>query len=84
MDLSRFPLLAQQHTWINSLQNLANIPLADLETARRVVTFCDLPDEYQRKAILEYWENVPPVSEDYEKARDIIVDKIQVMIKELL
>ena len=28
MDLSRFPLLAQQHSWINSLQNLANRPLA--------------------------------------------------------
>jgi hypothetical protein len=27
MDLSRFPLLAQQHAWINSLQNLANRPL---------------------------------------------------------
>src|SRR5215211_9289246 len=28
MDLSRFPRLAQQHSWINSLQNLANRPLA--------------------------------------------------------
>ena len=28
MELSRFPLLAQQHSWINSLQNLANKPLA--------------------------------------------------------
>src|SRR5574341_1984718 len=27
MDLSRLPLLAQQHSWINSLQNLANRPL---------------------------------------------------------
>ena len=27
MVLSRFPLLAQQHSWINSLQNLANKPL---------------------------------------------------------
>jgi hypothetical protein len=31
MDLSRFPLLAQQHSWINSLQNLANRPLAEAE-----------------------------------------------------
>ena len=58
--------------------------LEELETARRVITFCELPDEYQGKAVFEYWENVPPVSEGYERARDIIVAKIKVMMKKLL
>jgi protein-tyrosine-phosphatase len=58
--------------------------LAELETARRVVTFCDLPDEYQGKAVFEYWENVAPVSEGYQRARDVIVSKIEGMMKEFL
>jgi hypothetical protein len=38
MDLSRFPLLAQQHSWINSLQNLANRPLGrEFEDLKRVI-----------------------------------------------
>jgi len=57
---------------------------AELETARRVVTFCELPDEYQHEAVIEHWENVPPVSEGYERARDIIVAEIEGMMKDLL
>ena len=57
---------------------------AELETARRVVTFCDLPEEYRDKSVLEYWENMPPVSAGYERARDSIVAKIKGMMKEFL
>jgi hypothetical protein len=41
MDLSRFPLLAQQHARINSVQNLANKPLdmSDDEKLNLVVGF---------------------------------------------
>jgi protein-tyrosine-phosphatase len=49
---------------------------ADLQNAERVITFCELPVENRQKAVVERWENVPPVSEDYGKARDVIVEHI--------
>jgi protein-tyrosine-phosphatase len=52
------------------------LSLADVEAAQRVVTFCELPVKYLGKAVLERWDGVPPVSEDYEKARDAIIEKI--------
>ncbi|HET9590295.1 MAG TPA: chromate efflux transporter [Anaerolineales bacterium] len=50
--------------------------IADLESAARVITFCDLPLEYQNKTVTERWDEVPPVSENYEQARDLIVAKL--------
>ena len=35
------------------------------------------------KIVTEQWNVIPPVSEHYEKARDIIVAKIEVLVKEL-
>jgi len=59
------------------------LSLADVESAGRIVTFCELPEEYQGKVIVEQWNNVPPVSENYEKARDAIVEKINQLIGNL-
>ena len=56
----------------------------ELETASRVVSFCELPDDYPGKAVIECWYDVPPVSEEYEKARDFIVARIREMMKELV
>ena len=53
---------------------------ADLESALGVVSFCELPPEYQPKAVVERWENVPPVNEDYAKARQVIVEHIHQML----
>lgn len=49
---------------------------ADIQNAEQVITFCDLPVEYHQKAIVERWDRIPPVSEDYEKARDAILERI--------
>jgi protein-tyrosine-phosphatase len=49
---------------------------ADVQSAEHVLTFCDLSVEYHQKAIIEQWYGIPPVSEDYEKARDAIVGRI--------
>jgi protein-tyrosine-phosphatase len=49
----------------------------DLQNTQRVITFCDLPVEYQQPAVVEHWQNIPPVSENYEKARDIIIERIR-------
>jgi len=52
------------------------ISLADVESAQRIITFCELPAEYQSKVSVEHWDSVPPVSEDYQKARDAILERI--------
>lgn len=62
---------------VSSPQKLS---LAEVESAQQVVAFCELPDEYRSKANIETWDGVPPVSEDYEKARDAIVERIHRLI----
>jgi protein-tyrosine-phosphatase len=52
---------------------------AEVQTAQRVITFCDLPFEYQAR-IVERWDDVPPVSENYERARDAILKHIRGML----
>ena len=59
------------------------LSLADLESAQQVVTFCELPEEYRNKIAVEQWNDVPPVSEAYEKARDAIVARIHRLINSL-
>jgi hypothetical protein len=49
---------------------------ADVQSAKQVITVCDLPVENHRKASVEQWGGIPPVGEDYEKARDAIVGRI--------
>ena len=52
------------------------LSLAEVESAQRIITFCELPVEYQEKAVIELWDDVPPVSQDYQQARDAIVERI--------
>ena len=56
------------------------LSLADVESAQRIITFCELPEEYQQKARVEQWNGVPPVSENYELARDAIIERINILI----
>ena len=53
---------------------------AELQAAQRVVTFCELPEEYQPSQSLERWEDTPPVGENYAAARDAIVERIRQML----
>ena len=57
------------------------LSLAEIELAQRVVSFCALPEEYGQKAVVEQWEDVPPVSENYEKARDAILKRLNLLIE---
>lgn len=53
------------------------LSLAEVEASRQIVTFCELPEEYQGKnATMEYWDDIPPVSENYQTARDAILEKL--------
>lgn len=49
------------------------LSIQDVTSAQRIISFCELPVEYQQKTIVEQWEDVPPVSEDYNKARNAIL-----------
>ena len=55
----------------------------EVEAADRVIAFCDLTDVDPMKNNIEYWDSVPAVSEDYAKARDIIVAKVRAVMKDL-
>lgn len=58
------------------------LSVVDLESAGRIVTFCQLPEEYQGKTTsVEQWDNIPPVSENYEIARDIILKHIDQLLQ---
>jgi arsenate reductase (thioredoxin) len=54
-----------------------------LESAQGVVSFCALPEEYTQKVRVEYWDNIPPVSEDYERSRDAIIAHLRELITTL-
>ncbi|HEX5942085.1 MAG TPA: hypothetical protein VFY66_07395 [Anaerolineales bacterium] len=55
----------------------------EMESAQRVVSFCTLPDEYRQKAVVEYWDGVFPVGEDYGRARDAILERLQKLMSDL-
>ncbi|MGH9856154.1 MAG: hypothetical protein ACREBD_40495 [Blastocatellia bacterium] len=56
---------------------------ADLVGAKRVITFCLLPDGYPGEVKVESWDGVPPMNEDYGKAREWLVGRINRLLEEL-
>ena len=57
------------------------LTLSDIEAAEKIISFCELPEEYGNKASYEYWSDIPPVSENYANARDLIVTKLEAILK---
>ena len=55
----------------------------DVAGASRVVTFCDLPEGYNQLAPVEQWNDVPPISEDYEKSRDAMLVHINQLLDDI-
>ena len=53
---------------------------ADVESAQQIVSFCELPEEFRQKTLIEQWDGIPPVSENYEKARDAILERLNRLI----
>jgi protein-tyrosine-phosphatase len=49
----------------------------DVSRAMAIISFCDLPDEYQDLPPIESWMDIPPVSADYEAARDAMLARIR-------
>ncbi len=59
------------------------ISKADLADARRVITFCALPDDYPGSVQVENWDSFLPAIEDYDKARDRLTERIGRLLDEL-
>ena len=55
----------------------------DVVGAVRVVTFYRLPEAFANVTPVEQWDDVPPMSEDYNKFRDIVVERIKRLLAEL-
>ncbi|MFK7814183.1 MAG: low molecular weight phosphatase family protein [Maribacter sp.] len=55
----------------------------DTDNSFKIITFdCELPSNADSKKT-EQWNGTPPISKDYEKARDIIKAKINRLLKTL-
>ena len=52
----------------------------DTQTAQYLVSFCELPAEYTQGAIVEQWDGIPAVSENYERARDAIIERLHQLV----
>ena len=58
--------------------------LADLENAAVVVTFaCELGDLASRASRIERWDDVPAVSQDFKRSRDVIVGRVTALLDAL-
>lgn len=56
---------------------------ADLVGAQRIITFCALPDDYPGEVQVERWDDNLPVSDNYPKARNRLVERINQLLGEL-
>ena len=59
------------------------LPSRDLKRAVRIVAFCELPEEYQNAARVERWTDVPPISENYQRSREAILQRIIALVEDL-
>src|SRR6478672_4769209 len=67
------------------------LSLDDMRSAQQIVSFCDLPIEYQQMRrdgqppilTTEQWDDVLPVSESYDQARDAIIAHINVLVDKI-
>ena len=55
---------------------------SDLDTAARVITFCDLPPDFKTATPIERWE-VPPVSTEYDRSREAMLGLMERLLLEL-
>jgi arsenate reductase (thioredoxin) len=67
----------------SSEQAPKKISKADLAGARRVITFCALPDGYAGTIQVENWDEFLPAIDDYGKARDKLAERISSLLEEL-
>lgn len=60
------------------------LTLEEITSARMVVSFCELSsEEYKNPSNVRYWQGVPPVSANYEIARDVIIERLDELMREI-
>lgn len=59
------------------------LSLEDTRKAQYLVSFCELPAEYTQGAIAEQWDDIPAMSENYERARDDILERLHQLVSRL-
>jgi len=59
------------------------LSLEEIESAQQIIAFCELSSEFKQKVKIEQWSDIPPVSENYEKARDMIVEYLRHLFNNL-
>ena len=59
------------------------LSLEETQSAQYLVSFCELPAEFGQDGIAEQWDGIPAVSENYEQARDAIIDRLNLLISKL-
>ena len=59
------------------------LSLQEVQSAQRIVSFCELPAECKEIAIVEQWHGIPAVSENYDKARDVIIERLNQFINQI-
>ena len=59
------------------------LSLDDVQSAQRVIAFCELPQKFSEDVVFEQWDDIPAVSENYEQARDVILDRLNLLISKI-
>ncbi len=54
---------------------------ADVQSVEKIISFGEPLKEFRHQIVIERWDDIPPVSEGYEKARDAILAKINQLLE---
>jgi protein-tyrosine-phosphatase len=59
------------------------LSLDDVQSAHRIIGFCELPQKFAEDIVVEQWDDIPVISGNYEQARDVILDHLNLLLSEL-
>ncbi len=66
-----------------SLLKPIKLDAVEARAAQRIIAMCELPGEFVGDKRVMQWTDVPPVTVDYAKARDVLVAHLRELIADL-
>jgi hypothetical protein len=54
-----------------------------MQSAQQVIIFCELTSGYKPQGMIEHWNDIPPVSQNYERSRDAIIVHLKQVINNI-
>lgn len=66
-----------------SLLKPIKLDAVETRAAQRIITMCELPGDFAGDKRVTRWSDVPPVTVDYAKAREVLVAHLRELIAEL-